>query len=1202
MRPSTDESSERDRRLHAALADCLEALEQGRPLDAAALAERFPEFAREITEFLGDREQLAHLTDPLRPVPPSASDGPAKTPPYADGDHSPSPEGTGFGEYRLFGEIGRGGMATVYRARQAGLNRWVALKMVELSSAAAVRRFRAEAETVAQLDHPRIVPVYEIGEHQGRPFFTMKLMEGGSLAEALARRATPYAPREAARLLADVAKAVHHAHQHGVLHRDIKPGNILLDAAGEPHVADFGLARRTEAGAGLTQSGAIVGTPGYMAPEQAAGRKQGVTAADVYSLGAVLYELLTGSPPFRGKTPMETLLQVMEREPTRPRSLCPSLPADLETVCLRCLEKNPDRRYASAGLLAEDLELFLNGEPVRARPVGVAERAWRWCRRYPLVASLLAALFVVFVVGVAGISWKWREADLRREEAEESRRLADENAAAERTARLRAESLLVELGREQFRQALVHLDQGKTTLGMLELARGLKNVPASSDDDLRRVIAGNLSGWRRKLPPPLRSVLRGRPLTDASAGSARGEAPVRVAVFGFDGRTIVTGGDDRTARVFDLADGRPLGQPLEHPGSVRVMVLSPDGRMILTGGLFKAPRLWDKASGKLLREFVGHTADAWTVGISPDGKAILTGSPDRTVRLWDAATGRPLGRPLEHPDWVWGVAFSPDGQSALTGCKDRAARLWDLGTGKMIGQPLLHPDEVTLVTFAPDGRSLVTGCMDGTTRVWDRASGKQRGPALKRPGRVIALAFDDDGVKVLTYSQDGMVRHWDPTSGECVESPMSPEQNDGRTAAFSPDGKSFLTASVDGEVRVRETPGGGTEVALSCDHWVSAVAFSPDGKTLLTGYSDLPFPFGPGPLPNGKGEAQLWDLSTGRPLGPALPHAYTVLNVAFSPDGSRMLTGSGVLFGAAGEYRLWDSATGKPIGEAVDAGGTAYAVSFDPSGRTFMVGTGRGETGLAAKAIGLIGRAGMSDAGLGTRLNNVGGPGQATIYDAATGKVIRPFPQPAWVTAAAFSPDGSTLLTGGADGRARLWDVATGKPAIPDVPVSDSVLAVAFSHDGRFFATGSGNGVTRVWNARTGEFTGRAFTQRGWVRQLRFSPDDSILLSAGEEKAARLWDVKSGEPLGPPLEHQEAAIAAAFSPDGRQIATGGCDKMVRLWETPTCAGIDAERSMLWLHVQTGMELDRDGVLRRLDPSAWWECRRRLDELGGPPAF
>jgi WD40 repeat protein len=1200
MRPGADESSERDRRLHAALATCLEALELGHSLNAADIARRFPEFAREITDFLGDREQLDRFTGPLLAARPVTAHGSATTAAYPDGDYSPPPEGMAFGDYRLFEVIGRGGMAVVYRARQTGLNRWVALKMVELSSAAAVRRFRTEAETIALLDHPRIVPVYESGEHLGRPFFTMKLMEGGSLADALARRSAPYSPGEAARLMADVAKAVHHAHQHGILHRDIKPGNILLDGEGQPHVADFGLARRSESATALTQSGAIVGTPGYMAPEQATGRKQGATSADVYSLGAVLYELLTGSPPFRAKTPMETLLHVMEREPVRPRTLCPRLPADLETVCLKCLEKDPDRRYASAGLLASDLELFLNGEPVRARPVGAAERAWRWCKRYPTVASLLAALFVVLVAGVAGVTWKWREADSRRVEAEESRQLADEKASAERTARLQAEALLVELGRERFRQALMHLDQGKTTLGMLELGHALKSIPPGSDD-LRRVIAGNLSGWRRKLPPALKAVLRGGPLAASAVATRDADTPVRVAVFSVDGRAIVAGGDDGLARIFDPASGQLVGQPLEHPGSVRSLSLSRDGGMILAGGLFTSPRLWDKASGKLIREFVGHTADTWAVDLRFDGKAILTGSRDGTARLWDATTGQSLGRALEHPDWVWSVYFSPDGRSAVTACKDRAARLWDLGTGARIGPPLIHPDEVTQAVFSPDGRSIATACMDGATRLWDCASGQQRGPALKRPGRVISLSFDD-ALKIRTCSQDGTIRLWEPNSGECRESSLPPEQNDVRMAAFSGDGKSFLTAGGDGELRVRETPGVGAGVGLACGHWVTAVAFSPDGKTLLTGYADLPFPFGPGPMPNGGGFAQLWDLSERRPLGRALPHAYTVLNVAFSPDGRRLLTGSGVLFGAAGDYRLWDSATRDPIGPAVDAGGVAYAVGFDPTGRKFFVGTGRGEAGLAAKAFALIGRAGMADSKIGTRLSDVGGPGRVAIYDAATGAVVREWSQSAWVTAAAFSPDGNTLLTGGVDGRGRVWDVATGQLAIPIVSAGNSVLAVAFSHDGRLFATGSGDGVTRIWDARTGEFTGRTFKQQGWARQLRFSPDDSILLSAGEEKVARLWDLQSGELLGPPLEHEEAAIAAVFSPDGRQIATGGCDKMVRLWKTPSFKGVDADHWVLWLQVHTGMELDRDGVLRRVDPSAWWERLRRLDGLGGPPAF
>jgi WD40 repeat protein len=648
-------------------------------------------------------------------------------------DPGPSPPArTRLGRYELIEEVGRGAFGVIYRARDTELDRIVAVKVPgagRLSSPEAADRFFREARSAAQLKHPRIVPVFDAGRDGDTCYLVAEFIPGGTLADRLAAGRLSF--REAAGLVARLAEALDYSHRRGVIHRDVKPSNILIDAAGQPHLTDFGLARREVGEITLTRDGACLGTPAYMSPEQARGESGRVDArSDLYSLGVVLYEILAGELPFRG-SPAMVQRQVLEEEPRPPRRLNDRVPRDLETICLTCLNKEPERRYASAGALAEDLGRFLAGEPIVARPVGRAERLGRWCRRNPKLAGALASTAAA-LVAVAVLALLYAR---------------HQRTAAEEIATLLADS--------HRRLAILNYERGQAAFEKEEIGPGLlwmvecwRSSASAGDPAWRRSARAQLSAWRRHCPR-LKAVF-------SHSGA------VGVVAFSPDGQCVLTASLDGTARLWDAATGRPLGSSLRHQSMILAAALSPDGKVVLTGGEDNAARLWDVATGRPLGEPFHHQGAVRAVAFSPDGQCILTGDGDEgTARLWDAISGRPLGAPLRHQGRVVVVAFSPDGRVVLTGGGDATARLWEAATARPLGEPLRHEWMVSAAAFSPDGSIALTGNSDTTARLWDVATGRPLGPPLRHQSQVWAAAFSPDGRVALTAGLDGTARRWD---------------------------------------------------------------------------------------------------------------------------------------------------------------------------------------------------------------------------------------------------------------------------------------------------------------------------------------------------------------------------------------------------------------------------------------------------------
>jgi eukaryotic-like serine/threonine-protein kinase len=1139
--------------------------------------------------------------------------------------------------YEVRGELGRGGMGVVYQARQTRADRLVALKMVLAGGHAdqkELARFRSEAEAAARLAHPNVAQVYEVGEHGGLPFFSMEFCPGGSLAQKLA--GIPLPPRQAAELVETLARAVHAAHAAGVVHRDLKPGNVLLAADGTPKVTDFGLAKRLD-GVGQTATGAVLGTPSYMAPEQAAGKKEVGPAADVWALGAILYECLTGRPPFKGPTPLDTVLQVLNDEPVPPRRLQPGVPRDLETVCLKCLQKEPGKRYASAAELADDLARFQAGEAVRARPVGPAGRLWRVCRRNPVVAGLMAVL-ALYLVGaaVAGIGFGLHSASLA-EKAGQAR--ADAEGQAEKARQAQADA---ERQAEESRRLLVRrsVAEGERLAGEGDVCAGLAWLAEALDLDR----GDPEREWAHRVA--LHSLLRQAPelldvwLLPELANPGRAASP--------DGRRLLAVDDAGLARVWDTDRHVPLS-PLHEAGSVRFAAFGPDGRLVLTADSNHAVRVWDAETGRAVTPALAVGRPLENAVLTADGSRVITLTEGR-ARLWDGATGKPLPGMEDHGGTVRWVAFSPDGTRAVSAGDDKTARLWDADTGKS-GPALVHPYRVQHACFSPDSKQLATACNEfprgSERRLWDAATGelvaRGGGPASApfasshgvifaadgrrsvtvtgtaawiNPGgnqqpvmlthanlvrRDATAGFSPDYACVLTVAEDMTARLWEAPGGR----PWTPPVRHGAPvwhSSWSADGRSWRTASVDGVVRTWATADCGAPTrTMKHDGAALRLALSPDGRRVATGSRDR--------------TARVWDLDTGQELT-RVTHRAAVWRVAFSPDGDLLVTAC-----EDGTARVWDARTGKAVTDELrlDAGEGLNGpwAAFSPDGRYVVTGAGTAEAGR--------------------------GTGAARVWDARTGRAVTVLPHAGRVQQAEVSPDGRQVATAGAAG-CFVWDLERGTKLFELAPGHQDEFNdyVTFSPDGTRLATANPDLTVRVHDARTG----RPLTlpiPAGIVAELAFSPDGGRLVTAGRDQTARVWDAATGQPLTPPLRHRSLVAGASFStdgnfvvtasqeggrvwdaatgrlltvpflagrgggwgkaaltPDNRRVVTADHDELVRVWDDVLSAGDEPTADLvLRARLVAGLRVDAGSGLAPLEPAALRDGWAALHPGAGP---
>jgi WD40 repeat protein len=1220
MTPEATTSFDRERLLDEVVTAYLKEVQAGRAPDPDVWLSRYPQLAPDLAEFLADRAALERLAVPLRSLAQAGL--PAKV----------------VGDYEILEEFARSGMGVVYKARQISLDRIVALKMVQPGgrSPEDLERFlHTEARAVASLDHRHIVPVYDFGVHDGRPFFSMKLMEGGSLDQHLLRFRDD--PRAIARLVTTAARAVHHAHQRGLLHRDLKPANILVAGGGceapdaatsgasypplaelVPYVTDFGLAKRVADETTASEVGVIVGTPSYMAPEQAAGEPVLTTAVDVYGLGGILYALLTGQAPFRAGGILDVVRLVRTREPARPRSLNPKADRDLETICLKCLEKDPAKRYGSAEALADDLERWLGGEPIRARRIGAWEHALKWACRRPAVAALAGSIVCLGLCLLGFALWGWQNAvlagqaaDGRADAEEKAHRAAQKEAkaleearreAAARAAEARRKTRLVE-AHLALERAMNHCRRDEVAAGLVWLARGLE-VVSEDEAELQLAFRRLLRGWSRHLHV-LKQVL---PIT----GIPLARSP--------DGKVLATGRvKPGGVQLWDAGTGKALGPPIALPGVPRYVAFNPQGKLLVIAWDEESPerspiQFWDFATRRPIGEpinlpAVAQRGNEYPVALSPDGKRLFAvyqtrhaGRQVSTLRFWEVPTGRPIGDPVPLKQ-VPTAVFSPDGKTLLTAGPE--VRFWDARTGKAIGEPV-EPGDAATAAFSPDGKTFLTAGFSPNTpdgpvsslRHFETASRKLISEHRQRKP-VDTIAFGSDGESILVWSRgeelaSRLVQMFRCRPGINPIGAPIPTSRDS-TFAFTADGKAVVLVNELRQLRLWDTQTGGSLGDIPETDYVFWVGSDLGAKTMLTSTNagirrwEIACPptgrklegseqrglDSPAFSPDGKrlamivskvpSEVRFWDPLTARPTCETIPGGDAKRRfcyLTYSRDGKLLLTVDAPYppdKAQPATVRLWDSTTRKSIGDPIPVQWPSeYWMS---RGHTVAI---RPDSKRLVVAFGKVAR----------------------LYDTATGRPVgKTLEHREVIRAVAFSPDGKRILTGGEDKSAGSWDAATGRPVGDVLKHVSAVDFVAFSPDGKTVLT-TDQLTVRLWNAATGQPIGEPI--RSWVWADCFSPNGrTVLIGAPGPTGwgvARLWDAETGKPCGRYLHHEAQITDVALSPDGRTILTASIGSYftegVQLWDVATSWPIG---KVLWTHGFDGLCVD--GMSTRFSPDS-----------------